>query len=82
MSWDHDSPGAEAAITILKIIKNLAYTRYKKPEYKEGVGNTFNSGAIVLGAPRFNLPDHFDGAGNLYTRKIYLGQDPISKFSE
>jgi len=39
--------------------------------HKEGVGNAFNSSAMVLGAPRFSLPGHFDVAGNLCTRKIY-----------
>jgi hypothetical protein len=54
------SPGAQAAIAVLKIIKNLACARCKKPGHREGVGNAFNSSAMVLGAPRFGLPGHFE----------------------
>jgi hypothetical protein len=75
------SPGAQAAIIMPKIIKNLACARCKKPGHREGVGNAFNSSAMVLGAPRFDLPGHFDVAGDLCAGKIYLGQDPISGFS-
>jgi hypothetical protein len=77
----NESPGAQAAIIVLKIIKNLACARCKKLRYKEGVSNTFNSNAMVLCVPRFNLPDHFEAAGDLCVGKIYLGQDPISRFS-
>jgi hypothetical protein len=54
------SRGAQAAITVLKIIKNLACARCKKSGHREGVGNAFNSSAMVLGAPRFGLPDQFE----------------------
>src|SRR5271170_7927539 len=77
----NERPGAQAAIAVLKIIKNLACERCKKPGHGEGVGNAFNSSAMVLGAPRFGLPGHFDAAGDLCAGKIYLGQDPISRFS-
>jgi hypothetical protein len=33
------------------------------------VGNTFNSSAMVLGAPRLGPPGHFDIIGDLYTGK-------------
>ena len=75
------SPGAQAVIAVLKIIKNLACARCKKPGHREGVGNAFNSSAMVLGAPRFGLPGRVDVAGELCAGKIYLGQDPISGFS-
>jgi len=39
----NESLGAQAAITVLKIIKNVACARCKKPEYGKGVGNAFNS---------------------------------------
>ena len=41
--------------------------------HREGVGNTFNGSAIVLGALRFGLPGHFDVAGDLCAGKIYVG---------
>src|SRR2546423_7082920 len=74
----NESPGAQAAITVLKIIKNLACAR---SGYREGVGNAFNSSAMVLCAPRFSRPGHFEAAGDLCVGKIYLGQDSISRFS-
>jgi hypothetical protein len=77
----NESLGAQAAITVLKIIKNLACARCKKPGYKERVRNAFNNSAMVLCAPRFSLPGYFEVAGDLYVGKIYLGQDPISRFS-
>ena len=77
----NESPGAQAAITVLKIIKTFACARCKKPGHREGVGNAFNSSAMVLGAPKFGLSGHFDAAGDLCAGKIYLGQDPISRFS-
>jgi hypothetical protein len=36
----------------------------------EGIGNTFNSSAMVLGTSRFGLPGHFDITGDLYAGKI------------
>jgi hypothetical protein len=76
----NESPAAQAAIAVLKISKTSSCARCKKLEHREGVGNVFNS-VMVLGAPRFSLPGHFDAAGDLCAGKIYLGQDPISRFS-
>ena len=77
----NESPGAQAAIAVLKIIKNLACARRKKPGYGKGVGNALNSSAMVLCAPRFDPPGHFEATGDLCAGKIlHLGQDPISRF--
>ena len=57
-------PGAQAAIAMVKIIKNLACTRCKKPGDRKGVGYTLNSSAMMLCAPRFGLPGHFEAAGD------------------
>ena len=66
---------------MLKIIKNLAYIRCKKLGYREGVGNAFNSSAMVLCVSKFGLLGYFEAVGDLCVGKIYLGQDPISRFS-
>ena len=65
---------------MLKIIKNLAYMRYKKLKYEE-VSNAFNSSMMVFCASRFNLSDYFKTVDDLCVRKIYLEQDPILRFS-
>src|SRR5438874_1603752 len=59
-------------IIIFKIIKNLAYKRYKKLEYKKKVSNIFNNNVIMLSISKFNLLNYFNVMGNLYARKIYL----------
>jgi hypothetical protein len=60
----NESPGAQAAIAVLKIIKNLACARCKKLGYGEGVDNVLNSSAMVLCAPRFDPPGHFEAVGD------------------
>jgi hypothetical protein len=35
---------------------------------------------MILYAPRFGLPGHFEATGDLCARKMRLGQDPISRF--
>ena len=67
---------------MFKIIKNLAYVRCKKLGYKEGVNNVLNNSAIMHYTFRFSLLGYFEVVGNLYMGKIYLGQDPISRFLE
>jgi hypothetical protein len=57
-------PGAQAAIAVVKIIKNLACTRYKKPGDRERVDYALNSTAMMLCAPRFGLPGHVEAAGD------------------
>ena len=64
------SLGVQAAIIVVKTIKNLAYARYKKLRYREGVGNTFNSSAMVLCVSRFSLLGYFGAAGD-FVGKIY-----------
>ena len=56
--------GAQAAIAVVKIIKNLACTRCKKPGDRERVSYVLNSSAMILCVPRFGLPGHFEAAGD------------------
>ena len=57
-------PGAQAAIAVVKIIKNLACTRCKKLGDREEVDYALNSSAMMLCAPKFSLPGHFEAAGD------------------
>jgi hypothetical protein len=72
--------GTQATIAVFKITENLAFAKCKKPGPKEEVNYAFNRNAMILYAPRFGLPGHFEATGDLCARKMRLGQDPISRF--
>ena len=72
----NESPGAQATIAVLRVIKSRACVRCKKPGHREGGSSAFRSSAVMLCAPRFGLPRYLEAAGDLCAGKIYLEHYP------